>query len=76
MELLELKSTTSRLGLRSTCNRTPLCIPFTKRKTFADRSFSVAGSRLWNGLPITIRESPNPDCFKKQLKTYLFDKAF
>ena len=76
MELLELKSTTSRLGLGSTCDRTLLCIPFTKRKTFADRSFSVAGARLWNGLPITIRESPNPDCFKKQLKTYLFDIAF
>ena len=29
MELLELKSTMSRLGLRSTCDRTLLCIPFT-----------------------------------------------
>ena len=76
VELLELKSTTSRLGLRSTCDRTLLCIPFTKRKTFADRSFSVVGPRLWNGLPKTIRESPNPDCFKKHLKTYLFDIAF
>ena len=69
-ELLELKSTTSRFGLRSTCDRTLLCIPFTKRKTFADRLFSVAGPRLWNGLPKTIRESPNPNCFKKHLKKY------
>ena len=61
MVLLELKSTMSRLGLRSTCDRTLLCIPYTKRKTFADRSFSIAGPRLWNGLPKTIRESPNPD---------------
>ena len=38
-ELLELKSTTSRLGSRSTCYRTLLCVPFTKRKTFADKSF-------------------------------------
>ena len=76
MELLELKSTMSRLGLRSTCDRTLLCIPFNKRKTFADRSFSVVGPRLWNGLPKSIRESPNPDCFKKHLKTYLFDIAF
>ena len=75
-ELLELKSTTSRLGLRSTCDRTPLCVPFIKRKTLADRSFSVAGPRLWNGLPKTIRESPNPDCFKNHLKTYMFDIAF
>ena len=75
-ELLELKPTTSRLGLRSTCHRTPLCVPFTKRKTFADRSFSIAGPRLWNGLPKSIRESPNPDCFKNHLKTYMFDIAF
>ena len=75
-ELLKLKSTMSRLGLRSTCDRTLLCVPFTKRKTFADRSFSIAGPRLWNDLPKTIRESPNPDCFKKHLKTYMFDKAF
>ena len=76
MELPELKSTTSRLGLRSMHDSTLLCILYTKRKTFADRSFSVAGPRLWNGLPKTIRESPNPDCFKKHLKTYMFDIAF
>ena len=75
-ELLELKSMTSRLGLSSTCDRTLLCVPFTKRKTFADRSFSIAGPRLWNCLPKTIRESPNPDCFKKHLQTYMFDIAF
>ena len=75
-ELLELKSTTSRLGLRSTCDRILLCVPFTKRKTFVDRSFSIAGPRLWHGLPKTIRESPNPDCFKNHLTTYMFDIAF
>ena len=75
-ELLELKSTTSRLALRYTCDRTLLCVPFTKRKTFADRSFSIAGPRMWNGLPKTIRESPNTDCFKNHLKMYMFDIAF
>ena len=34
-ELLVLKSTMSRLGLRSTSDRTLLCVPFMKRKTFA-----------------------------------------
>ena len=75
-ELLELKCTKSGSGLRSTCDRTLLCVPFTKRKTFADRSFSMAGPRLWNDLPKTIRESPNLDCFNKHLKTYMFDIAF
>ena len=75
-EWLELKSTTSRPGLRSTCDRTLLCIPFTKRKTFTDRSFSIAWHKLWNCLPKTIRESPNTDSFKKHLKTHMFDLAF
>ena len=75
-ELLVLKSTMSRLDLRSTSDSTLLCVPFTKRKTFADRLFSMVGPRLWNGLPKTIRESPNPNCFKKHLKTYMFDIAF
>ena len=26
-------------------------IPFAKLKSFADRSFNVAGPRIWNGLP-------------------------
>ena len=34
-------------------------IPFTKAKTFADRSFGVAGPRIWNGLPVDVRQSGN-----------------
>ena len=30
-------------------------IPFTKSQTFADRSFSVAGPRIWNGLPVDLQ---------------------
>ena len=29
-------------------------IPFTKSKTFVDRSFSVAGPKIWNGLPVDL----------------------
>ncbi|KAJ8039461.1 hypothetical protein HOLleu_17189 [Holothuria leucospilota] len=47
--LLELKSsyysTRSSEGLL-------LKVPFTSRKSFADRAFSVAGPKLWNALPI------------------------
>ena len=32
-------------------------IPFTKSKTFADRSFGVAGPRIWNGLPVDLWQS-------------------
>ena len=69
MELLKLKSTTSRLGLRSTCDKTLLCVPFTQEEDLCRQIlFSIAGPRLWNDLPRTIRDSPNPDCFKNILK--------
>ena len=31
-----------------------LLVPFKKRKTSADRSFSVAGPKLWNNLPTRV----------------------
>ena len=76
LELLELKSTISRPGLQSSCDRRLLYVTFTRRMTFTDRSFSVAGPKLWNCLPKTIRESPNPDCFKKHLKMHMFNIVF
>ena len=51
-----------------------LVIPTTHRKTFADRSFSVAGPKLWNELPNHLRSIPSFYDFKKQLKTFLFNK--
>jgi hypothetical protein len=51
-------------------------VPYTKRMTFADRSFSVYGPKLWNNLPIVLRAETNLDHFKKSLKTYLFNKYF
>ena len=53
-----------------------LTVPRTKHKTFADRSFSVAGPRLWNSLPHHIRTIDNLDSFKAKLKIHLFNKAF
>ena len=32
-----------------------LTIPYVKNKTFANKTFSVAGPRLWNSLPHNIR---------------------
>ena len=51
-------------------------IPFTNSKTFADRSFGVAGPRIWNGLPVDLRQSGPVDSFKAKLKTYLFRKCY
>ena len=56
--------------------REMLQVSFTTKKTFADRSFSVAGPRLWNKLPIKIRKSETVDSFKNSLKTYLFTRTY
>ena len=64
----------SRSGLRSGSKLKILEVPFTKLKTFAERSFSVAGPKLWNELPCGLRTEENFHVFKKSLKTYLFDK--
>ena len=48
----------------------------TKCKKFADRSFSVAGPRMWNNLSHNIRSADNLDSFKSKLKTHLFKDAF
>ena len=49
--------------------------PRTRRK-WGDRAFSVAGPKLWNELKEEVKSSRSVDCFKKELKTYLFKKAF
>ena len=40
--------------------------------TYGDRSFSVAGPKLWNNLPLQIRKSSSIQSFKKELKSHLF----
>ena len=52
-----------------------LMVPKTKRKTFVDRSFLVAGPRQWNNLPDHVKRSPNVEQFKTNLKTCLFRRA-
>lgn len=49
---------------------------FFKAKTFAGRSFSVAGPKEWNKLPDHIRNSTSLQIFRKKLKTHLFLQAF
>jgi len=67
------KHSPNRQGLRSCgSNMASYDVPFNKRKTFSDRSFSTAGPRLWNSLPQDLRQSDSLDSFKKNLKTHLF----
>ena len=44
--------------------------------TYGDRNFSNVAPRLWNALPGPLRHCDELVSFKRQLKTYLFRKAY
>ena len=60
--------------LRST-NTSLLTVPTTHPK-HGDRAFSCATPRLWNELPISIKNCPSTSTFKQSVKTYLFNRAY
>ena len=64
----------SRRSLRS-ANTQQYEVPLTKLK-FGERSFSFAGPVAWNSLTPALHNLSNTHTFKKQLKTYLFNKAY
>jgi len=41
-----------------------LVIPFARSATMQTRSFSVVGPKIWNGLPVDLRDLPNGACSK------------
>ena len=67
---LELKTSAQNLQLDN--DGKLLKVPKTKRKTFADRGFSTYAPKIWNGLPIYIRDIDDLLTFRKNLKTYMF----
>ena len=44
--------------------------------SFGSRSFSYIAPKLYNELPISIKSTSNINKFKKELKTFLFQKAY
>ena len=73
LQNLLVEMPTKRCGLRSELTDKKLLIPFTKRKTFAQRSFSVAAPTLLNSLPLSVKQASTPNQFKSLLKTHLFN---
>ena len=73
-DLISIKSN-SLYNLRSTGK---LLLDYPKGKmltTLGARSFSAA-PKLWNELPLELRQGTSLDSFKSRLKTYLFKKYF
>jgi len=67
---IHLVSEYGRRPLRSSCDRTQTVIRTHDR--FGDRSFAVAGPRLWNSLPISLRQIASFGQFRRYLKNHLF----
>lgn len=53
-----------------------LIVPNTRLKSMGDRAFSANAPKLWNSLPVEIRQAESLSVFKSSLKTYLFRVAF
>ena len=46
-----------------------LCVPRSQLVTYGDRAFSIAAPKLWNSLPVHLRNCPSLTVFKSGLKT-------
>ena len=62
-------------ALRSGSDTRIFVIPKTKLKSFGDRAFQNSGPTTWNSLPFELRHENKKTSFKKDLKTYLFNKC-
>jgi len=67
---IHLVSESGRRPPRSSTDRT-LTAPRPHNR-FGDRSFAVAGPRLWNSLPTTLRQISSYGQFRRYLKNHLF----
>jgi len=67
---IHLVSEYGRRPLRSSTDRT-LTVPRTHNR-FGDKSFAVAGPRLWNSLPISLRQISSFGQFRRYLINHLF----
>lgn len=57
-------------------NTNQLVVPRTKTVRYGGRSFSSVAPRLWNALPVSIRNSGSVTVFKKLLKTHMFINVY
>ena len=63
-------------NLRSSQVHNLLVEPKYAGERFGAKYFSVAGPRLWNGIPVDLRAITPLDPLRKHLKTYLFRKHY
>ena len=72
--LCDLISFSSTRSLRSTTSGAA-AVQRTRTR-LGDRAFSIAGPRVWNNPPASLRQTVSAAAFKRQLKTYLLAVRF
>ena len=76
-ELLSLAPVEPVMSLRSSDDPYHLCEPrAVGESNFANRSFAYVAPRLFNTLPLSLKQIESVDTFKKQLKSFFFSWAY
>ena len=57
-------------------NETRITLPKYRTKCYGANSFKVYGAITWNNLPVNIRNIDSLPCFKRAIKTHLFQNAY
>uniref|UniRef100_A0A1A8GC70 Uncharacterized protein n=1 Tax=Nothobranchius korthausae TaxID=1143690 RepID=A0A1A8GC70_9TELE len=53
-----------------------LAVPNARLKSRGERAFSVCAPKLWNALPLLVRQAPTVSIFKSRMKTHYFNLAY
>ena len=72
-DLVEIYSPNRSLRSSSLCLLKPIKTKFRK---LGDKSFSFTAPKVWNVLPVSLRQEESLSVFKSKLKTYYFKKAY
>ncbi len=65
----------TRRTLRSQ-SHTTLTVPRVRTKTYGERRFDIASTKIWNELPSNLQNEQSFEIFKKRIKTHLFKLAY
>ena len=77
VELLNPLVAETNVALRSSDDPFRLHEPrATGERAFAARSFGYMAPRLYNKLPVALKQLDSVECFKKHLKTFFFSCAY
>ena len=76
-DLISSPETETEMLLRSSDDPYRLSEPrAVNERAFAERSFAYAAPRLYNKLPIEVKQQPTLESFKTYLKRFLFTQAY